>query len=65
MAKFHNRLTQSQDDSRLASHKYACTIQKFGFNTKFSEFKIQNVGSYFVLFSVATTRYNVTLWSQK
>ena len=35
--------TKSEDDSRLASRKYACIIQKLGFNAKFSEFKIQNI----------------------
>ena len=32
-----------EDDSRLASRKYARTIQKLGFAAKFSEFKIQNI----------------------
>jgi transcription initiation factor TFIID TATA-box-binding protein len=31
---------KSEDDSRLASRKYARTVQKLGFDAKFSEFKI-------------------------
>ncbi|KAK3679451.1 TATA-binding protein (TBP) [Recurvomyces mirabilis] len=34
---------KSEDDSKLASRKYARIIQKLGFNAKFSEFKIQNI----------------------
>jgi transcription initiation factor TFIID TATA-box-binding protein len=34
---------KSEEDSRLASRKYARIIQKLGFNPKFTEFKIQNV----------------------
>ncbi|MCJ1307485.1 TATA-box-binding protein [Agyrium rufum] len=34
---------KSEDDSRLASRKYARIIQKLGFNAKFQEFKIQNI----------------------
>ena len=34
---------KSEDDSRLASRKYARIIQKLGFDAKFSEFKIQNI----------------------
>ena len=42
-----------EDDSRLASRKYARTIQKLGFAAKFSEFKIQNiVGSCDVKFPI-------------
>lgn len=37
---------KSEDDSRLASRKYARIIQKLGFEAKFQDFKIQNmVGS--------------------
>lgn len=32
---------KSEDDSKLASRKYARIIQKLGFDAKFSEFKIQ------------------------
>ncbi|CAI6321053.1 unnamed protein product [Periconia digitata] len=32
---------KSEDDSKLASRKYARIIQKLGFNAKFAEFKIQ------------------------
>ncbi|KAF8158719.1 TBP-domain-containing protein [Pholiota molesta] len=32
---------KSEDDSRLASRKYARIVQKLGFDAKFSEFKIQ------------------------
>ena len=42
-----------EDDSHLASRKYACIVQKLGFKTKFSEFKIQNiVGSCDVKFPI-------------
>ena len=34
---------KSEDDSRLASRKYARIVQKLGFEAKFSEFKIQNI----------------------
>ena len=34
---------KSEDDSRLASRKYAWIVQKLGFDAKFSEFKIQNI----------------------
>jgi transcription initiation factor TFIID TATA-box-binding protein len=34
---------KSEDDSRLASRKYARLIQKLGFNAKFTDFKIQNI----------------------
>ena len=34
---------KSKDDSRLASRKYARILQKLGFDTKFSGFKIQNI----------------------
>jgi transcription initiation factor TFIID TATA-box-binding protein len=44
---------KSEDDSRLASRKYARIIQKLGFDAKFSEFKIQNiVGSCDVRFPI-------------
>ena len=36
---------KSEDDSRLASRKYARIVQKLGFDAKFSEFKIQPVGA--------------------
>lgn len=32
---------KSEDDSKLASRKYARIIQKLGFNAKFTDFKIQ------------------------
>lgn len=34
---------KSEDDSRLASRKYARIIQKLGFDAKFQDFKIQNI----------------------
>ncbi|GAA6038363.1 hypothetical protein JCM8097_007611 [Rhodosporidiobolus ruineniae] len=34
---------KSEDDSRLAARKYARIIQKLGFDTKFTDFKIQNI----------------------
>ncbi|GEM10600.1 transcription initiation factor TFIID TATA-box-binding protein [Rhodotorula toruloides] len=44
---------KSEDDSRLAARKYARIIQKLGFETKFTDFKIQNiVGSCDVKFPV-------------
>ncbi|KAJ7796833.1 transcription factor TFIID-domain-containing protein, partial [Mycena olivaceomarginata] len=43
---------KSEDDSRLASRKYARIAQKPGFDAKFSEFKIQNIGSYDVEFPI-------------
>ncbi|EIM20589.1 TBP-domain-containing protein [Wallemia mellicola] len=44
---------KSEDDSKLASRKYARIIQKLGFDAKFSEFKIQNiVGSCDVKFPI-------------
>lgn len=44
---------KSEDDSRLASRKYARIIQKLGFDARFSEFKIQNiVGSCDVRFPI-------------
>ena len=44
---------KSEDDSRLPSRKYARTVQKLGFDAKFSEFKIQNiVGSCDVKFPI-------------
>lgn len=44
---------KSEEDSRLASRKYARIIQKLGFDAKFQEFKIQNiVGSCDVKFPI-------------
>lgn len=44
---------KSEDDSRLASRKYARIIQKLGFDARFQEFKIQNiVGSCDVRFPI-------------
>ncbi|GAA5897174.1 TATA-binding protein [Sporobolomyces salmoneus] len=44
---------KSEDDSRLAARKYARIIQKLGFETKFTDFKIQNiVGSCDVKFPI-------------
>lgn len=44
---------KSEDDSKLASRKYARIIQKLGFEARFSEFKIQNiVGSCDVRFPI-------------
>lgn len=44
---------KSEDDSKLASRKYARIIQKLGFNAKFTDFKIQNiVGSCDVRFPI-------------
>ncbi|UZJ54166.1 hypothetical protein CBS101457_003486 [Exobasidium rhododendri] len=44
---------KSEDDSRLASRKYARIIQKLGFDARFTEFKIQNiVGSCDVRFPI-------------
>lgn len=34
---------KSEDDSKLASRKYARIIQKLGFAAKFTDFKIQNI----------------------
>ena len=34
---------KSEDDSRLASRKYARIVQKLGLDAKFFEFKIQNI----------------------
>lgn len=34
---------KSEDDSKLASRKYARIIQKLGFHAKFTNFKIQNI----------------------
>ncbi|KAJ7736507.1 TBP-domain-containing protein [Mycena olivaceomarginata] len=34
---------KSEDDSRLASRRYARIVQKAGFDAKFLEFKIQNI----------------------
>jgi transcription initiation factor TFIID TATA-box-binding protein len=34
---------KSEDDSKLASRKYARIIQKLGFHAKFTDFKIQNI----------------------
>ncbi|CAG8747109.1 11404_t:CDS:2 [Gigaspora margarita] len=44
---------KSEDDSKLASRKYARIIQKLGFNARFTDFKIQNiVGSCDVKFPI-------------
>lgn len=44
---------KSEDDSRLASRKYARIVQKLGFDAKFLDFKIQNiVGSCDVKFPI-------------
>lgn len=44
---------KSEDDSKLASRKYARIVQKLGFAAKFTEFKIQNmVGSCDVKFPI-------------
>lgn len=44
---------KSEDDSRLAARKYARIVQKLGFESKFTEFKIQNiVGSCDVRFPI-------------
>lgn len=44
---------KSEDDSKLASRKYARIIQKLGFPAKFTDFKIQNiVGSCDVKFPI-------------
>ncbi|CAB4402476.1 unnamed protein product [Rhizophagus irregularis] len=44
---------KSEDDSKLASRKYARIIQKLGFAAKFTDFKIQNiVGSCDVKFPI-------------
>jgi len=44
---------KSEDDSKLASRKYARIIQRLGFNAKFTDFKIQNiVGSCDVKFPI-------------
>lgn len=34
---------KSEEDSRLAARKYARIVQKLGFQTKFKDFKIQNM----------------------
>ena len=34
---------KSEEESRLAARKYARIVQKLGFNTKFKDFKIQNM----------------------
>ena len=34
---------KSEDESRLAMQKYAHIVQKLGFDTKFSKYKIQNI----------------------
>ncbi|ORY93941.1 TBP-domain-containing protein [Syncephalastrum racemosum] len=44
---------KSEDDSKLAARKYARIIQKLGFQSKFTDFKIQNiVGSCDVRFPI-------------
>jgi TATA-box binding protein (TBP) (component of TFIID and TFIIIB) len=54
---------KSEDDSRLAARKYARIIQKLGFDTKFTDFKIQNiVGSVrYCLFSLSLARCSLFL----
>ncbi|PIC39493.1 hypothetical protein B9Z55_011165 [Caenorhabditis nigoni] len=34
---------KSEESSRLAARKYARIVQKIGYNTRFSEFEVQNV----------------------
>lgn len=34
---------KSEDDARLAARKFARIIMKLGFETKFTDFKIQNI----------------------
>lgn len=49
---------KSEDDSKLASRKYARIIQKLGFNAKFTDFKIQNiVGSCDIRFPIRLGTY--------
>lgn len=44
---------KSEDNSQLASHKYARIVQKLSFDVKFFEFKMQNiVGSCDVKFPI-------------
>jgi len=44
---------KSEEDSRLAARKYARIVQKLGFETRFKDFKIQNmVGSCDVMFPI-------------
>lgn len=44
---------KSEEESKLAARKYARIIQKLGFDTKFTDFKIQNmVGSCDVKFNI-------------
>ena len=51
-----------EDNLRLALRNYACIIQKLGFDTKFSEFKIQNiVGSCDVKFPIRCFATSLTL----
>ena len=40
---------KSEEDSRLAARKYARIVQKLGFQTKFKDFKIQNMVSKWLL----------------
>jgi len=55
---------KSEDDSKLASRKYARIIQKLGFNAKFSDFKIQNiVGSCDIKFPIRYVLGAVTTMS--
>ncbi|KAL2112192.1 hypothetical protein VUR80DRAFT_8352 [Thermomyces stellatus] len=44
---------KSEDDSKLASRKYARIIQKLGFNSKFTDFKIQNIPKIVLLIFVS------------
>jgi len=57
---------KGEDDLRLASHKHPRIVQKFGFDAKFSEFKIQNInilGSCDVNFPLRVRVYRIrTLW---
>ena len=43
---------KSEEDSRLAARKYARIVQKLGFQTKFKDFKIQNMVSKWLLWIV-------------
>ena len=47
---------KSEEDSRLAARKYARIVQKLGFQTKFKDFKIQNmVRLYYTLYYISYT----------
>ena len=52
---------KSEDDSKLASRKYARIIQKLGFDAKFSEFKIQVCSLFKKLANGFLTSYYRTL----